>query len=47
MFRALIEVFGSLGSVVVVLEDLHWADEHTVEFVTTCSATLLRSCRSC
>lgn len=34
VFRGLIELLDSLGSVVMVLEDLHWADEQTVDFVT-------------
>jgi DNA-binding CsgD family transcriptional regulator len=34
VFRALVEVFGSLGPVVLALEDLHWADEQTADFVS-------------
>ena len=34
VFRGLVELLDSLGSVVLVLEDLHWADERTVDFVT-------------
>ncbi|WP_433380774.1 helix-turn-helix transcriptional regulator [Streptosporangium sp. CA-115845] len=33
LFRGLIEVLGALGPVVLVVEDLHWADEQTVEFL--------------
>ncbi len=33
MFRALVEILGSLGAAVLVLEDLHWADEQTMDFV--------------
>jgi DNA-binding CsgD family transcriptional regulator len=33
LFRALCELLGSLGSSVLVLEDLHWADEQTAEFL--------------
>ena len=33
LFRALLEVLESLGPSVCVLEDLHWADEATVEFL--------------
>jgi DNA-binding CsgD family transcriptional regulator len=33
VFRALVEVLAALGPAVLVLEDLHWADEQTVEFV--------------
>jgi ATP/maltotriose-dependent transcriptional regulator MalT len=34
VFRALVEAFDSLGAVVVVLEDLHWADEQTIDFLS-------------
>lgn len=34
VFRALAEVLGSVGPVVLVLEDLHWADEQTLDFVS-------------
>ncbi|MFI7462336.1 helix-turn-helix transcriptional regulator [Nonomuraea sp. NPDC049646] len=33
IFRALSELLGSLGEVVLVLEDLHWADEQTLAFL--------------
>jgi ATP/maltotriose-dependent transcriptional regulator MalT len=33
VFRGLVELLAALGPSVVVLEDLHWADEHTVDFV--------------
>lgn len=33
VFRALLEVLGSLGPAVLVLEDLHWADEATVDLL--------------
>lgn len=33
LFRALRELLGSLGGSVLVLEDLHWADEQTSEFL--------------
>ncbi|WP_336206347.1 ATP-binding protein [Nonomuraea sp. LPB2021202275-12-8] len=33
VFRALAEVLGSLGRAVLVAEDMHWADEQTVDFV--------------
>lgn len=33
VFRALVEVLGSVGPAVLVLEDLHWADEQTIDFV--------------
>jgi DNA-binding CsgD family transcriptional regulator len=33
LFRGLVEVLGALGPVVLVVEDLHWADEQTVEFL--------------
>lgn len=33
IFRALRELFAALGPTVCVLEDLHWADESTLEFV--------------
>jgi DNA-binding NarL/FixJ family response regulator len=34
VFRALVEVLGSLGPVVLALEDLHWADEQTTDFAS-------------
>ncbi|MFI7650072.1 ATP-binding protein [Micromonospora sp. NPDC049460] len=34
VFRALAEVLGSVGPVVLVLEDLHWADEQTLDFTS-------------
>ncbi|HEX6335739.1 MAG TPA: AAA family ATPase [Jiangellaceae bacterium] len=33
VFRALAELLAALGPVVLVIEDLHWADEQTVDFV--------------
>lgn len=33
VFRGLAELIGSLGPVVLILEDMHWADEQTVEFL--------------
>lgn len=33
LFRGALEVLGSLGPTVCVLEDVHWADAHTAEFV--------------
>ncbi|WP_433376721.1 AAA family ATPase [Streptosporangium sp. CA-115845] len=33
VFRGLTELLGALGQVVLVLEDLHWADEQTIEFL--------------
>ncbi|MFI5690956.1 ATP-binding protein [Kribbella sp. NPDC051586] len=33
LFRALVELLERLGLTVLVLEDLHWADDATVEFV--------------
>jgi DNA-binding CsgD family transcriptional regulator len=33
VFRALVEILGSLSPAVLVLEDLHWADEQTIDFV--------------
>ena len=33
LFRALRELLGALGRSVLVLEDLHWADEQTAEFL--------------
>lgn len=33
MFRALVEVLTAAGPTVMVLEDLHWADDQTVEFL--------------
>ncbi|MEV0589898.1 helix-turn-helix transcriptional regulator [Nonomuraea cavernae] len=40
LFRGLIEVLGALGPVVLVVEDLHWADEQTVEFLAYALAVL-------
>jgi DNA-binding CsgD family transcriptional regulator len=34
VFRALVEVLTAVGPGVLVLEDAHWADEQTVDFVT-------------
>jgi DNA-binding CsgD family transcriptional regulator len=34
VFRALVEVFDALGPAVLVLEDLQWADEQTLDFVS-------------
>lgn len=34
VFRALVELLASLGPAVLVLEDLHWADEATVDFLS-------------
>ncbi|HEY0697354.1 MAG TPA: AAA family ATPase, partial [Micromonospora sp.] len=34
LFRALAEVLGSVGPVILVLEDLHWADEQTLDFAS-------------
>lgn len=33
VFRGLLEIIEALGETVLVLEDLHWADEQTVEFI--------------
>ena len=33
VFRALVELLEALGPAVMVLEDLHWADEQTVDFL--------------
>jgi DNA-binding CsgD family transcriptional regulator/tetratricopeptide (TPR) repeat protein len=33
LFRALLEVFDRLGAAVLVVEDAHWADEATLEFL--------------
>jgi DNA-binding CsgD family transcriptional regulator len=33
VFRGLIDIIGSLGHSVLVLEDLHWADEQTSDFL--------------
>ncbi|WP_327092594.1 AAA family ATPase [Nonomuraea sp. NBC_01738] len=33
VFRGLVELIGAVGPVVLVLEDLHWADEQTIEFL--------------
>ena len=40
LFRALRELLGSLGPGVLVLEDLHWADEQTLEFLRFLSPQL-------
>lgn len=40
VFRAMVEVVGSLGPVVLALEDLHWADEQTVDFLNYLLADL-------
>ncbi|MEU7003625.1 AAA family ATPase [Nonomuraea sp. NPDC046570] len=40
LFRGLAEVLGALGPVVLVVEDLHWADEQTVEFLAYVLAVL-------
>ena len=34
VFRALVEVLSASGPTVLVLEDLHWADEQTADFVS-------------
>ncbi|MCA2185938.1 helix-turn-helix transcriptional regulator [Nonomuraea cavernae] len=34
IFRALAEVMAAFGPAVLVVEDLHWADEQTIEFLT-------------
>lgn len=34
VFRALRELLGGLGRCVCILEDLHWADEDTIEFLS-------------
>ncbi|KAB8196831.1 AAA family ATPase [Nonomuraea phyllanthi] len=34
MFRGLVEVLTALGPAVLVVEDLHWADGQTIEFLT-------------
>lgn len=37
VFRGVVEIVSSLGSsdrVVLVLEDLHWADSHTIDFIS-------------
>jgi DNA-binding CsgD family transcriptional regulator len=33
VFRGMVALLGSAGPLVLVLEDLHWADEHTLDFV--------------
>lgn len=33
VFRGLLEVLGSVGPTVLVLEDLHWADQQTLDFL--------------
>lgn len=40
LFRALRELLGALGPSVLVLEDLHWADEQTLEFLRFLSPQL-------
>lgn len=40
LFRGLVEVLDALGPVVLVMEDLHWADEQTVEFLAYLLAAL-------
>ncbi|GAA3512888.1 LuxR family transcriptional regulator [Streptosporangium album] len=40
LFRGLAEVLGVLGPAVLVVEDLHWADEQTVEFLAYFLAVL-------
>jgi DNA-binding CsgD family transcriptional regulator len=40
LFRAIRELIGALGRSVVVLEDLHWADEQTAEFLRFLSPEL-------
>lgn len=34
VFRGLVEILTGLGQAVLVLEDLHWADEQTIDFVS-------------
>jgi predicted ATPase len=34
VFWAVVEILGSLGAAVLVLEDLHWADEQTIDFIS-------------
>lgn len=38
LFRALLELFGHLDTDVLVVEDVHWADEATLEFLLSCVA---------
>jgi DNA-binding CsgD family transcriptional regulator len=33
VFRGLVELLGALGPVVLVVDDLHWADEQTIDFI--------------
>ncbi|MGX7670725.1 helix-turn-helix transcriptional regulator [Plantactinospora sp. DSM 117369] len=33
VFRGLVEVLGAVGPAILVIEDLHWADEQSVEFL--------------
>ena len=40
LWRAAVELLGAVGPAVVVLEDLHWADEATAEFLTFLGAQL-------
>ncbi|MEV4752503.1 AAA family ATPase [Streptosporangium sp. NPDC049248] len=40
LFRGLREVLSALGPLVLVMEDLHWADEQTVEFLAYLLAAL-------
>lgn len=34
IFRALVDMLGSLGPVALVIEDLHWADQQTIDFLS-------------
>jgi DNA-binding CsgD family transcriptional regulator len=34
VFRALVEVLGAVGPTILVLEDLHWADDQTIDFLS-------------
>lgn len=34
LFRALVEVLRAVGDAVLVIEDVHWADPHTIEFLS-------------
>jgi len=42
VFRGLVNLLGALGPVVLVLDDLHWADEQTADFVAYLLATAPR-----
>lgn len=33
LFRGLVDILGTLGPTVLILEDLHWTDEQTVDFL--------------